>query len=37
LSIVKSIIELHDGQVGCERELGRGSRFWFTLPIQHNS
>ena len=35
LSIVKSIIELHGGHVGCDSELGKGSRFWFTLPIQH--
>ena len=33
LSIVKSIIELHGGQVGCESELGFGSRFWFTVPL----
>lgn len=37
LSIVKSIIELHGGQVGCDSELGKGSRFWFTIPIQHDS
>ncbi len=35
LSIVKSIIELHRGHVGCDSELGKGSRFWFSLPIQH--
>lgn len=32
LSLVKAIIESHGGRVGIETELGRGSRFWFTLP-----
>ncbi len=35
LSIVKTIVELHHGQVGCDSEPDKGSRFWFTLPIQH--
>jgi signal transduction histidine kinase len=33
LAIVKSIIEAHSGNVGLESELGRGSTFWFTLPL----
>lgn len=32
LSIVKSIIERHNGNVWCESELGKGSIFYFTLP-----
>ncbi len=28
LSIVKSIVEWHGGEVGCDSALGRGSRFW---------
>ena len=32
LSIVKSIIEAHTGQVGVESRRGGGARFWFTLP-----
>lgn len=33
LSIVKTIIELLEGEVGVESEQGKGSRFWFTLPF----
>ncbi len=32
LSIVKRLAELMGGEVGVESELGRGSRFWVTLP-----
>lgn len=32
LSIVKSIIEAHGGQVGVESRRGGGARFWFSLP-----
>ena len=34
LSIVKTIVELHNGQVGCDSELGKGACFWLMLPIQ---
>ena len=33
LSIVKAIIERHNGTVGCESIEGKGSQFFFTLPI----
>lgn len=33
LSICKRLIELHNGQIGVESELGHGSRFYFTLPL----
>ena len=33
LSIVKSILELHQSPFGVQSELGKGSIFWFELPI----
>jgi two-component system phosphate regulon sensor histidine kinase PhoR len=32
LSIVKHIIEVHGGDVWCESQVGKGSKFSFTLP-----
>jgi len=33
LAIAKSIVEAHGGQVWVESDLGKGSRFVFTLPV----
>jgi len=33
LSIVKTIIELHHGTVGCDSSLGEGAYFWARLPL----
>jgi signal transduction histidine kinase len=34
LSISKRIVEMHGGTIGVESTLGRGSRFWFQIPIR---
>jgi signal transduction histidine kinase len=33
LAIVKQLVEAHGGRVSVESEVGKGTRFWFTLPI----
>ncbi|TCC98168.1 GAF domain-containing sensor histidine kinase [Pedobacter psychroterrae] len=35
LYICSEIIKRHDGHIGAESELGKGSTFWFKLPVAH--
>lgn len=34
LSIVKKVITMHKGTCGVESQIGKGSTFWFELPIK---
>ena len=33
LALVKELVELHGGQIHLKSQIGRGSRFWFDIPL----
>lgn len=33
LALTRKLVELHGGKIGVRSEPGRGSEFWFTLPL----
>lgn len=37
LTITKQLVELHNGEIFVESELGRGSTFWFTMPVHESA
>ena len=37
LSITKKFVEMHEGHIGAESEIGKGSTFFFSIPLRVKS
>ena len=37
LSISKQLVDLMKGEIGVESEKGKGSTFWFSIPLEHGA
>lgn len=37
LSLVRDLVKLHHGHIDCESEVGKGTKFTITMPIDRNS
>ena len=35
LNICKQLVDLLNGEIGVTSELGKGTQFWFSLPLEH--
>jgi PAS domain S-box-containing protein len=37
LLVCRRLVEAHEGKIWVDSEIGKGAKFWFTLPLTHRS